>query len=148
MLHTYTHTHTETEKEREFFEILNLDLVMLQKSLQLIPVGRNVLQSASLPNSRLSSIISHVIVPFFLYHHFHPLPNRISGLNREEYSARLRGGKARGVEYLGYSREFKSRAKSPGRLLLRANYRPTRLPPIYLRERALLGYGGRAIDGT
>lgn len=32
--------------------------------------------------------------------------------------------------------------------MLRANYRPTRLLPIYPRERALLGYGGRAIDGT
>lgn len=123
---------------------------MWQKSSQLTPADCKRLESTFLPNSRLPSIIRHVIVAFF----FPPLPSfssatgsDLSSLNREEYSL-AEGGKVGGVEYLGYSREFKSRAKSPGRLLLRANYRPTRLLPIYPRERALLGYGGRAIDGT
>lgn len=123
---------------------------MWQKSSQLTPADCKRLESTFLPNSRLPSIIRHVIVAFF----FPPLSSfssatrsDLSSLNREEYSL-AEGGKVGGVEYLGYSREFKSRAKSPGRLLLRANYRPTRLLPIYPRERALLGYGGRAIDGT
>lgn len=108
----------------------------------------------SLLNCRCSSQSSVVWSFFSLLLSFPSVARpRVSDLNRED-SVRLRerwrggrGPERPGVQYLGYSQGFKSRAKSPGRLLLRANYRPTRLLPIYPRERALLGYGGRAIDG-
>lgn len=94
------------------------------------------------------SIISHMIVFFFLcFYHFHPLLGRVSDLNRED-SVHW-GWEGRECSTSVTVRGLKVGQKAPaGCCYARTIDQPGFYLYIRERERALLGYGGRAIDGT